>query len=240
YFLYTDEGLSGEYNHKGKAIKTYVYKPGSAWTTDSLFMKIGRKYYYYHNDHLGTPQKLTDKKGKVFWEAVYDAFGEVSITQESKIENNLRFPGQYFDRENGLNYNWHRFYGTDTGTYLRTDPTGLNGGVNPYFYAANNPINFIDPFGLQSGPIGGLIIPDGPNGEGPFIGPASPKTNKRCGTWKTKFSNISSFIECVCCATMECIQFVSNKILKTGTFCGGVVIGSGLCAHPKEGKPCCE
>jgi uncharacterized protein RhaS with RHS repeats len=58
-----------------------------------------------HNDHLGTPQKMTDSSGTVVWAADYKPFGEVTITV-STITNNLRFPGQYYDAETGLNYNY--------------------------------------------------------------------------------------------------------------------------------------
>jgi uncharacterized protein RhaS with RHS repeats len=50
------------------------------------------KAYYYHNDHLGTPQILTDEAGKVVWEADYRPFGETEILIE-EVENPFRFPG---------------------------------------------------------------------------------------------------------------------------------------------------
>jgi RHS repeat-associated protein len=64
------------------------------------------------------------------------------------IRNNLRFPGQYYDRETGLNYNYFRYYDPRTGRYTRTDPIGLMGGMNPYGYGLNNPLCQIDPLGL--------------------------------------------------------------------------------------------
>ncbi len=63
------------------------------------------------------------------------------------ITNNLRFPGQYFDAETGLNYNYFRYYDPKTGRYTQTDPIGLTGGMNPYVYAGDNPARFIDPDG---------------------------------------------------------------------------------------------
>ena len=152
YFLYTDEGLSGEYNHKGKAIKTYGYKPGSTWTTDPLFMKIGRQYYYYHNDHLGTSQKLTKENGSVVWLSIADVFGKISVSKKSIIKNDLRFPGQYYDAELGLNYNFHRYYAATTGRYLKADPIGYESGINLFAYAINSPINKIDFLGLDTPP----------------------------------------------------------------------------------------
>jgi uncharacterized protein RhaS with RHS repeats len=73
-------------------------KIGTTWTTDPLFMKIGTDYYFYQNDHLGTPQKLTAINGAVVWAAKYSSFGKASIEVET-VENNLRFPGQYYDQE---------------------------------------------------------------------------------------------------------------------------------------------
>ena len=55
----------------GNEVKAYGYKPGSLWTTDPLFMKTDGQYYFYHNDHLGTPQKMTDVSGAVVWSAKY-------------------------------------------------------------------------------------------------------------------------------------------------------------------------
>ncbi len=69
------------------------------------------------------------------------------------VEFNVRFPGQYFDAETGLHYNYYRDYDPDTGRYLQPDPIGLAGGLNPYLYVNANPLRFTDPNGLQAGAI---------------------------------------------------------------------------------------
>ena len=148
YFHYSDEGLIGEYDAIGAEIKAYGYKPGSTWTTDPMFMKQGGQYYFYHNDHLGTPQKMTATNGAVVWSAKYESFGKAVVEVET-VENNLRFPGQYYDTESGLHYNYHRYYDTKLGRYRRSDPIGFEGGDSTkYNYAIGNPINYFDPRGL--------------------------------------------------------------------------------------------
>ena len=64
------------------------------------------------------------------------------------IENPLRLPGQYYDQESGLHYNFFRDYDPATGRYIESDPIGLRGGVNVYNYAGENPVSHIDPKGL--------------------------------------------------------------------------------------------
>jgi len=164
YFVYSDEGLVAETDAAGNVVKSYGYKPGSIWTTDPLFMKTGGQYYFYQNDHLGTPQKLTAVNGAVVWSAKYSSFGKADVGLSSTITNNLRFPGQYFDQETGLHYNWHRYYDPKAGRYQKIDPFGLYGGINIYAYVHNDPANYIDPWGLDPAAIR-IILESSPSGK---------------------------------------------------------------------------
>jgi RHS repeat-associated protein len=101
-----------------------------------------------HNDHLGTPQKMTDSTGAVVWAADYKPFGEATITV-STITNNLRGIGQYFDAEIGLLYNYFRNLNTTNGRYNEADPIGIQKGRNHlYIYVKNRPLRLVDPYGL--------------------------------------------------------------------------------------------
>jgi RHS repeat-associated protein len=100
-----------------------------------------------HTDHLGTPHKMTDGFGAVVWSAYYKPFGAATITV-STIANNLRFPGQYFDAETGLNYNYYRDYNPNVGRHIEADPLGVKASKNLFGYAMNRPIMFSDPSGL--------------------------------------------------------------------------------------------
>ncbi|MFZ5574443.1 MAG: RHS repeat domain-containing protein [Pseudomonadota bacterium] len=104
--------------------------------------------YYYHVDHLGTPQAMTDAAGATVWKADYEPFGKAKVSPASTVENNLRLPGQYYDRETGLHYNYFRDYEPGTGRYIEADPIGLEGGINLYLYANAAPTMFTDPLGL--------------------------------------------------------------------------------------------
>ncbi|WNZ57312.1 RHS repeat-associated core domain-containing protein [Microbulbifer sp. MKSA007] len=155
FFLYNKEGMAAEYDSNGNLIKEYHFKPGLPWMTNPLFQRVSSgEVFYYQNDHLGTPKKMIDNSGMVVWEARYKSFGEVTLAVE-KIQNNLRFAGQYYDHESGLYHNYMRDYSPDIGRYLESDPIGIYGGINPYIYANSNSIRYVDPEGLN--PLGAML-----------------------------------------------------------------------------------
>jgi RHS repeat-associated protein len=110
-----------------------------------------QKIRYYHNDLNGAPERLTDPNGDPVWVTRYQVWGNTREEHRKPHfieEQNLRFQGQYLDRETGLHYNTFRFYDPDVGRFTTPDPIGLAGGLNLYQYAPN-PIGWVDPAGLS-------------------------------------------------------------------------------------------
>jgi RHS repeat-associated protein len=143
YYLYDEQGLLiAEANATGQIQKEYVYFEGQP------FIIATADTYYYHNDHLGTPQVITDANAAIVWQADYTPFGKADVVVET-ITNNIRLPGQYFDAESGLHYNYFRDYDSKGGGYIQSDPIGLAGGINTYAYVYGNPVNWYDPDGLR-------------------------------------------------------------------------------------------
>jgi RHS repeat-associated protein len=147
YFLYADEGLIAELDAAGTVQQAYGWAPDSLWGTEPLYTEANGERGFYLTDHLGTPHKLIAPNGATLWAATYHAFGQAEVDPASRLANPLRFPGQYFDPETGLHYNYFRDYEPSTGRYVESDPIGLGGGLNTFAYAGNNPTRFVDPTG---------------------------------------------------------------------------------------------
>ncbi|GLK76465.1 hypothetical protein GCM10008171_17190 [Methylopila jiangsuensis] len=103
--------------------------------------------YYVHVNHLDRPALMTDASKTVVWRASYEPFGAVRlITGPASLD--LRFPGQWFQLEAGLAYNWNRHYDPTLGRYTQPDPLGFVDGPNVYGYVGQRPMTSGDPTGL--------------------------------------------------------------------------------------------
>jgi len=148
-FVYGEGGqLMGEYTAGGG--KEYFYLDGTpvglatTGTTPQL--------YYVETDQLGTPREVIQPGAPdtVVWKWDYfsSTFGTNTPSPQT-LTVNLRFPGQYFDSETGLNYNGERYFEPEIGRYPQSDPIGLAGGISTYAYVVSNPQNAIDPTGTE-------------------------------------------------------------------------------------------
>ncbi|GHA19348.1 type IV secretion protein Rhs [Arenicella chitinivorans] len=110
--------------------------------------------YYIHTDHLLTPRWVSDENAQLIWTWDSSAFGNTAPNDDVDLDGvaltlNMRFPGQYYDAESGLFYNWNRYYDAGLGRYVTSDPIGIGGGANTYGYVGGNPLAYFDPLGLE-------------------------------------------------------------------------------------------
>ncbi|WP_252717741.1 RHS repeat domain-containing protein [Acinetobacter seifertii] len=147
-FVYDENShLIGEYRNSDQAqIVEYI------WLGDIPIAAemANDRLIYILTDHRGSPIRGYDAVTKAnVWSLDTGPFGESAATVSvSGVEINLRFPGMYYDKQTGLYYNHHRYYNPKWGRYMEPDPIGLEGGLNPFVYSNNDPINKVDPSGL--------------------------------------------------------------------------------------------
>ena len=137
---------------------------------DKAAKSASAQVLYFHNDPSGLPEELSDAQGRIRWRGAFKAWGNTlretwetvaidgrpvaadpvpsptAANEVQPLEQNLRFQGQYLDRDTGLHYNTFRYYDPDIGRFISPDPIGLNGGSNLYQYAPN-PVRWVDPLG---------------------------------------------------------------------------------------------
>ena len=124
-----------------------------------------------HSDHLARPIRMTDASRAIVWQASFTPWGQPQSISGSQALN-LRFPGQYFQIETGLHYNWHRHYDTATGRYTQPDPLRFVDGPSIYAYAKSSPFVYIDPAGRSAEALTAAAIAaaaDGPLPVGDLI-----------------------------------------------------------------------
>src|SRR5207302_6148980 len=108
---------------------------------------IDEQFYSIITDLVGTPTELVDSSGELAWHAQVNLWGRALSRLSDRASTPLRFPGQYFDPETELNYNYFRYYDAEIGRYLSLDPVGLSADPNPQAYV-DNPLEWMDPLGL--------------------------------------------------------------------------------------------
>ena len=168
-YVYAEDGsLLAEYGEGSAATSgsaQYLWLP-TANGPMPIAAVVNGQTYAVHSDHLNTPRKLTQANGQAVWQWAYSAFGDEQPTTAAKrftsemtnpttgatstpeVTFNLRYPGQYFDKETNLHYNYFRTYAPGTGRYTQADPIGLDGGWNRFAYVEGNPLSYTDPEGL--------------------------------------------------------------------------------------------
>jgi RHS repeat-associated protein len=180
-FFYDEQGkLIGEYDlSTGKMLQEFVYladlpvaalQQSRSGTAPNEV--VATNAFYVYPDHIGTPRliaRATDNKIVWRWDNG-DAFGLIPPNEDPSglgtFTFSLRMPGQYFDRDTNLFYNYFRDYDPQAGRYIESDPIGLSGGINTYGYVSGNPVSRFDPRGLDCVAAGGTVscnVPGGPH-----------------------------------------------------------------------------
>jgi len=134
--------LNGDWVYDDYELETEARTPNTRQVTRNYIVK----------DHLDTPRFIYDDEKVQTWRWASDGFGRQAanddVNQDGYQTNfNLRFAGQYEDLESGLSYNWNRYYDSEIGRYVTSDPIGLDGGLNTYGYVLGNPLKYKDPTG---------------------------------------------------------------------------------------------
>ncbi|MDI3388746.1 RHS repeat-associated core domain-containing protein [Streptomyces sp. B-S-A8] len=115
--------------------------------TDAAQEEIDRRFFAIVSDLSGAPSNLISPDGTTAWRGRNTVWGAMQSHRDSTAYTPLRYPGQYFDPETGLHYNFNRYYDPDLGRYTSPDPLGLAPAVNHYSYVPN-PFTLADPLGL--------------------------------------------------------------------------------------------
>jgi RHS repeat-associated protein len=153
-----DEGghLIGEYSSSGGLVEETVWLGDIPVATLQPNGSGGVNIFYVHTDHLNTPRKISQPTtGTLAWRYDSDPFGTVAPNQNpgglGTFPYNLRFPGQYYQAETGLNQNRFRDYDPEVGRYVESDPIGVKAGANTYGYVGGRPVTSRDALGLAVG-----------------------------------------------------------------------------------------
>jgi len=204
YFYDRQNHLIAEMTPQGNPLITYVWRDDVP--VSLIVHGTPEAAVYLETDHLNTPITARNQAGTVVWKWESDAFGSTLPNEDpdntgKKTTINLRFPGQYFDKESGLHYNWNRYYDPKIGRYMSSDPIGLEGGINTYGYANGNPVSVSDPNG-EYGLAAGLVVAGGF-----YVG--MNYLNKWYATYSS-LQNLAAAQQTLSAATSACVNYPSG------------------------------
>ena len=112
-------------------------------------MKMGSTTYYLSYDQVGSLRFVADGSGNVVKRRGYDSFGNILEDTNPSFTIPFGLAGGLHDRDTGLVRFGYRDYDPEVGRWTAKDPIGFAGGdTDLYGYVQNNPVNWIDPYGL--------------------------------------------------------------------------------------------
>lgn len=136
-----------ELDGQGNVVARFVYADKG---NVPAYMLKGGKTYRIISDHLGSPRLTVDTEtGEIVQQMAYDVWGKV-ISDTSPGFQPFGFAGGLYDQYTGFVRFGARDYDPETGRWTAKDPIGFAGGdANLYGYVSNDPVNFLDIFGLE-------------------------------------------------------------------------------------------
>ncbi len=154
-------GLGGEIlaetDLSGNNLREYIYFAGR---------RVARRdnngtVYYFLQDHLGSTRIIANASGGVVRDSDYYPHGTEKLVSGT-VDDPHKFAGMYLDSETGLYYTWFRMYSPSLGRWLAPDPiagdVATPGSLNRYTYVLNNPVNYVDPLGLNPDCVATVLI----------------------------------------------------------------------------------
>ncbi len=147
YSLWGDDDLLAELDGSGNRVIEYVYFPGIDRPHSMRRRAMNDSVFYYATDYSNNVIGLFKDSGFPPVERSYFPFGTVEDSISNSVPNKLWFAARERDAETGLYYNRGRYYSPEIARFVSEDPIGINGGLNVYSYALNNPVNGTDPTG---------------------------------------------------------------------------------------------
>ena len=102
---------------------------------------------FCQQDGLGSVTTLTNSSGAIANSYTYDSYGNLTASTGS-VTNPFRYTEREFDTETSLYYYRARYYDSNTGRFLSSDPLGFDADENFYVYVRNSAVDLNDPFGL--------------------------------------------------------------------------------------------
>jgi RHS repeat-associated protein len=173
-YLYDGWNLLAEIDTSLNLLRTYTWGRDLSGTLDQaggigglLFLTDhttnANETYYPFYDGNGNVAGLLKEDGSIAAQYEYSPFGQqIRATGPMAKANPFRYSTKFQDDESGLSYYGYRYYSPSTGRWLSFDPAGEAGGLNLYGFVGNDPLNFIDPYGLytfgEAVSIGGAFI----------------------------------------------------------------------------------
>lgn len=213
-----------ELNGSGAVIADYVW--GGAYIDQCVQMRRGGQEYYLHTNSIFSVVAATNAAGQVVerydYKSIYgvaevrDASGTAKSTA-AEIGNPWRFQGRRFDSETGFYYFRNRYLDPAQGRFVSRDPIGMWGDAsnlgNGYAFAGNDPVNRVDPMGLDG---------EGGFGDGSYTGDAAPAEHDAYYNQKVAEAN----------ALGPWSQGITLNVLRTPP--GTIVLPSGQLLFPGQ------